>query len=571
MKSQRIPLIGSLTGRNPNPNEFTTYDQKFINCYPEISRNAVTREGSAKLTKRPGFPSNGSVGSGYSGVTGGSFWSAVGLGMFPYINSTNLRVYDSLGNQFADTIAGTSSGWVAHINETLISNVPTLTLVTRKSATANFHAWYAAQGATAWTEITDVDFPSNQNGTVTGAIAGTTLTTTVSSTGVNLPIGAYLSGNSVSGGTRIVSVGTAVAGVGTYTVSVSQTVGSGTIYCGKPLVSNIVHMDGCGYVMDIDGTIYESDLNTLSTWSAIAYINAQSQPDGGRGLVRLKNYIYAFGSGTCQLFQNSGASVGARITAVQGGVVNIGLLLEDNNSFPMCKTIGDAVYFAGVDAVTGKSGVYSMVGTSATKISSQYIDKLLQQNAVLGILGGVQMHGMLHIVFTTNAAEHPVYCVDTGQWWTWTPGDGKQIASIMPRNGNTNKDMAYSAIDQAQTIYMFQPGSPSYQDNATTLTMTIQTDGLNQGTNRKKFYHAAELICDKQGTSGNISISWSDDDYQNFSTARTIDPSTGTRRITRLGSTQRNYNNKRAWKITETVNRPFRGEALELWYEEGGT
>ena len=45
----------------------------------------------------------------------------------------------------------------------------------------------------------------------------------------------------------------------------------------------------------------------------------------------------------------------------------------------------------------------------------------------------------------------------------------------------------------------------------------------------------------------------------------------GSRRITRLGSTQRAYNNKRAWKITETVNAPFRGESLKLWYTEGTT
>lgn len=566
MKRQRIPLVGSLTGRNPNPNEFTSFDQKFINCYPEIARNAVTGQGSVKLSKRPGFASNGTVASGYSGMTGGAYWTGAGVAMLPFINSTSLRVYDSLGNQFADTIANAVSGSVAYINETLISNVPTLTLLTQRSTTGYAHAWYAAQGATAWTEITDVDFPPNQNGTVTGAIAGTTLTTTVSSTGVNLPIGAYLSGNGVSGGTRIVAVGTAVAGVGTYTVSVSQTVGSGTIYCGKPIVGEMVHMDGCGYVMDIDGTIYESDLNTLSAWSAIAYVNAQSLPDGGRGLARLKNYIYAFGSATGQLFQNSGASVGARITNVQGGTINIGAV--NAGSFPSIKTIGDFVYFTGVDAVSGKSGFYRMQGASAEKISTQYIDKLIQQNATLGVLGGVQLHGMLHIVCTINTAEHPVYCVDTKQWWTWTPGDGKQIASIMPRNA---RDGVYNAIDQAQTLYMAIPGSTAYVDNATTLTMTIQTEGLDQGTNRKKFYHAAELVCDKQSTSGNISISWSDDDYQNFSTARTIDPSTGTRRITRLGATQRNYNNKRAWKITETVNRPFRGEALELWYEEGGT
>lgn len=564
MTVERIPLVGSLTGRNPNPNEFTAYDQKFVNCYPEVTRNAITGQAGVKTTKRPGFASNGTVGAGYSGMTGGAYWTGVGVAMLPYINSTSLRVYDSLGNQFADTIANAVSGSAAYINETLISNVPTLTLLTQRSTTGYAHAWYAAQGATAWTEITDVDFPPNQNGTITAGIAGTTLTVTVSSTGVNLPIGAYLqSGSGTVSSCRIVAVGTAVAGVGTYTVSVSQTVAPGTtIYCGKPIVGEMVHMDGCAYVMDIDGTIYESDLNSLTSWSAIAYVNAQSLPDGGRGLARLKNYIYAFGSTTMQLFYNNGASSGARISPVQGGVINVGTI--NAGSFPTIKTLGDFVYFTGVDAVSGKTGFYRIQGTNLEKISTQYIDKLVQQNATLGVLGGAQLHGMLHIVCTINSAEHPVYCADTGQWWTWTPGDGKQIASIMPRNA---RDSVYNAISQAQTLYMAIPGTTAYVDNATTLTMTIQLGSMDHGTERRKTFNYAELACDYQSTSGNISISYSDDDYQTWSTARTIDPSTSYRRVRRLGVTRKEYNHKRAWKIEETVNRPFRGDLLTLNFD----
>jgi hypothetical protein len=63
----------------------------------------------------------------------------------------------------------------------------------------------------------------------TGSISGTTLTVTaVSGTGV-IGIGQVISGTGITAGTNITALGTGVGGVGTYTVSVSQSVGSVSI------------------------------------------------------------------------------------------------------------------------------------------------------------------------------------------------------------------------------------------------------------------------------------------------------------------------------------------------------
>jgi hypothetical protein len=64
----------------------------------------------------------------------------------------------------------------------------------------------------------------------TGSISGTTLTVTGISTG-SLPIlvGMYLIGSGITTGTRITGGGSGSGGIGTYTVSISQTVGSSEI------------------------------------------------------------------------------------------------------------------------------------------------------------------------------------------------------------------------------------------------------------------------------------------------------------------------------------------------------
>lgn len=65
-------------------------------------------------------------------------------------------------------------------------------------------------------------------GVVTGSITATTLTVTAVTSGT-LGVGQTLSGTGVTGGTTITALGTGTGGTGTYTVSVSQTVGSTTI------------------------------------------------------------------------------------------------------------------------------------------------------------------------------------------------------------------------------------------------------------------------------------------------------------------------------------------------------
>lgn len=63
---------------------------------------------------------------------------------------------------------------------------------------------------------------------VTGAIAGTTLTVSAAGT-PGLAVGQPISGSGVTAGTYITALGTGTGGVGTYTVSASQTVSSTTI------------------------------------------------------------------------------------------------------------------------------------------------------------------------------------------------------------------------------------------------------------------------------------------------------------------------------------------------------
>jgi hypothetical protein len=77
---------------------------------------------------------------------------------------------------------------------------------------------------------------------VTGSIAGTVLTVTAVTSGT-LAVGAVLSGTGVTAGTTITALGNGTGGNGTYTVSISQTKGSGTINR-QPLVDTLFTKSG---------------------------------------------------------------------------------------------------------------------------------------------------------------------------------------------------------------------------------------------------------------------------------------------------------------------------------------
>jgi len=567
-------LIGSLINRNANPSSFSTYDQRFVNCFPEITKNAITGEGSIELYKRGGFTGNTIGPASTTGTFGSIVWSGAAnkRPTFCFQNTSTgaLSVVDIASTTIGGgSIAGTRtsvaapSGPAACLSETLISGTPYLVVMARKSSDDMHHAWFTSEFG-AWTEITDADFVPNINlGTITGSISGTTLTVTVSSTGTNLPIGARLGGNGVYfDATTITAVGTAVAGVGTYTVSQSQSVSAGTMTAyNNWLVGNMVHMDGYAFVMDKNANIWNSDLNSLSSWSATGFVNASSYPDGGVGLARSKDYLIAFQNGSIDFFRNAGNATGSPLSKVLGASIRMGAYMLGPVS-PVLETIravNDDVFFIGRSLDSGAVGVYKINGTQIVKVSNAAVDKTLNGNPDLyGFAGVLPFMGMQHLVLSytfSSSGESYAYCLETGVWWVISVS-GARINAVA---GNASIGYLVSADKSNNIAYTAQL---DWQDFGGAMTMTVQTQVIDHGTTKRKLYKALQIVGDIRTTSGNTAISWSDDDYATFSSAHNVDMSTIRPRITRLGSSRR-----RAWKITDSVNAPFRAQALEIDFD----
>ena len=90
----------------------------------------------------------------------------------------------------------------------------------------------------------------------------------------------------------------------------------------------------------------------------------------------------------------------------------------------------------------------------------------------------------------------------------------------------------------------------------------MQTNPLTFGTMARKYYNRVELVGDKQSTTANATLQFTDDDFNTFSPTRTYDMSQ-IRVFTRnLGNARR-----RAWKFNYTGNTAMRIQALEFTIE----
>ena len=320
-------------------------------------------------------------------------------------------------------------------------------------------------------------------------------------------------------------------------------------------------LDGYIFNMTARGRIYNSDLNSVSSYGATSFITCDISPDGGITVARQGNKIVGFGSRSIEFFENAGNAFGSplrRIGALQMGAANR-LISGHHTVLPL----SDTIYFVGTDSSGAYTGVYKLEGLQPKKISNPAIDKLFGSAVLQGFVGKFSLHAQTHIAVQGTSG---VYCFaeHSGLWWKFLLASGEVIAidSTAPAGNVTGANSYFMGSNNARANQLL--AAAVYQDNGSNYTMTARTDSLDFGTDRTKFFKKMRVSYDVQSSSSNLGISWSDDDHDNYTTAVNIDMSQSTGWITRLGSSRR-----RSFQFTNTANTPCRIRAVEIDYEEG--
>lgn len=517
-------------------------DSRLVNCFNETVSDPITGEKKIYCTKRPGWaelntPAAGSIGtaisvwSGYS--SGNSVISAFG--------GTNSTLYNGTAS------LGAITGKATDITESFVSTDPVLA-ITSTDNTGWTTSGPAVSGSLTFTADTNSD----------------TSLANISST-AGLVVGQLLTGSGIDANTRIASIDSATAA--TLTVATTATASGVTITrtilgkivnanfpgnAGLTLAGTFVHLDGYALVMDTNGVLWASDLNTVTGWTATSFGSANSYPDKGVGAIRYKQYVMAFGTQSVEFFYNAGQTpfplVKATTMTVKVGAIAAAAITS----------ISDTVFWCGSTPQGGLS-IFQYDG-GVQRVSIPEIDGILLiagANAIT--LTSVRFFGRSFIVCIVGTRTM-VYCVEEKSWHEWVSGTAVlwyKCAAISV--GSTMVNYAVSNTSTGGKVYTMNQAALVYTDDSMAYTATPQLALMDFGTRRNKFFDSMSVIADQESSTSDLSILYSDDDYQTFSIWGTVDLSTSDPIARRLGKSRR-----RGWAFAHSAATPMRIEAIEL-------
>ena len=585
MPTVKLPLAGSPNQRGIDGDAALSLnqDQRFLNTIFDVVTNPITGKSTFYVQKRPGWrgssiPAAGSASTGL--IKPQSFVAEITA-----YGETNSTIYHG-------TVSlGVITGRALHFTETLISTVGCVAI-----KSSDHTAWYYMNGA-------------KDTLTYTGdTTSGSAVVTNVATNTTGMYSGQAISGTGIPAGTRILTVDSSTQ----ITMNANATAnGTGVTITKTPIakildadlvasttyVSAFAPMDGYMFYATDDGNVRNSDLNSVRAFTAGAAIAVQQAPDPTLAVAVQKNILVAFGTTSNEKFQNAGFSSGSPLQVVKSQVDHVGAL--DQRSIT---TLEDDIYFVSTPS-EGDVGVYRMRGLQSQRVSPPHVDEIIGTAAADGAVyaSSFRLGGYPYAAFTLSlASDGPasamllesgdylllengdnllledtpaqtasfvrqmVYNAALNIWSEWDSDEATFIDSV--GSGTANQIVATSRFKTDGKVYTINPVSSGelYQDDGAAYTMEIRTSKILDGDG----YKFVSKVCLGGWDSKNTTmpyLSWSDDDFQTYSTARQFVLIGGVPTLHRCGA----HRSGRSYKISDSANVPFRASTLDITYSEG--
>ena len=337
-------------------------------------------------------------------------------------------------------------------------------------------------------------------------------------------------------------------------------------------------LDGYLFVMDEEGVIYNSTVDSVNTSSATFFLTAERAHDQGVYLGKHHDHIVAFGTQTIEFFYDTANPTGSPLTRRPDISYNIGC--ADGQSV---WEHGDITYFIGSDS-GGAIGVYKLEDFRVTKISKNSIDSYLTHNitqeSIYAVGSGMMAQG--HPIYTiTLYILDPditpittiVYDASTQLWGIWKTAENGHITFPLigwtKRTGGYNVDSAARAgegvFSNGDLLTLKETITPTdtigglegyiaegyitagyfsavAEGNLTNIAMSVRTGLWDGGGSVNKIQNKIKPIMQETETNQTLTLKWTTStETSNFTTGRTLD--TSKRQFARQGGrfTKRNY------------------------------
>ena len=421
-----------------------------------------------------------------------------------------------------------------------------------------------------------INVPSPATPTGTGTIA---LFTIVVSSATGIYVGMYVTGTGVAPNAKVTNInGTTITVDIAHTGAVSGTItftdlGSNGVltpslnsFPDGPYVSGVVFLDNYVFIGTATNRIYNSALGDPTTWGALDYLTFEQTTDTLVGIAKHLNYLVAFGKVSTQFFYDQANPAGSPLGLAASYTSEVGCANGDS-----IVATSNTVLWVGTSKTFGRS-VYIMDGVSAIRVSTANIDRHLEADGLSNVTAycyTVNGH-TLYILTLHNTNQTLVYDLTEKMWYTWTqysmqsndqPNPGTyQESYFRPTFYAEINNVPYVLDDDTGTLYYFDVNT--YQDNGQPIYWRTVTDIMDNGSTKRKFYGRLEIIGDK--VAGTMQIRHSGDDYNTWSSYRTVDLNASRAQVYLSGADRR-----RAWEFLCTSNAPLRLDAAEVDFRIG--
>lgn len=422
-----------------------------------------------------------------------------------------------------------------------------------------------------------INLPATQ--TPTGTDIGSSYVDFTVSSATGLYVGMSVIGTGIAVGSKVTAIaGTQITVDTPKTDVVSGTItftdeGAGGVLTALlnfvptgPYVSGAVFLNNYVLIGTSQNRIYNSDVGDPTTWNALNFLSFEQTADTLVGICKHLNYLVAFGAVSTQFFYDVANPTGSPLGLAASYTLEIGCASGDS-----IVATNNTVLWVGTSKTYGKS-VYIMDGTAPVRISTANIDRHIEADGLGDIAAycyTINGH-TLYILTLQNTRQTLVYDLNEKMWYTWTqysmqsndqPNAGTyQESYFRPTYYTQLNGVPYVLDDDTATLYYLDVNT--YQDAGQPIYCRTVTDISDNGSTKRKFFGRLEIIGDK--VAGIMQIRHSGDDYNNWSTYRTVDLNAPRAQVYLSGADRR-----RAWEFLCTSNVPLRIDGAEIDFRIG--
>ena len=318
-----------------------------------------------------------------------------------------------------------------------------------------------------------------------------------------------------------------------------------------PNLGSIVYLDGYLFHGQANGRIWNTAINTVSTYAAADFITADTYGSDMEAIHIQKDQIIAFTKNRTEFFFNNGNPTNSPLLRIDQNSLGFGIAHKNTLAWA-----GEVACFVSENASNGDGGRSVFIVQSLTKVSEvsgPHVNRMLANEGLSISSCSAWMERVNgHLVYCLNlvsADRSYVFDVEAGMWSEWEDTTSSRFRAVSAASKNGKLYLQHATDGR---IYTMEP--TVYQDAGTNYEVVLQTPRSNFGTSRKKYETEVGVVGDT--STGSLTVQVSDNDYSSFSTVGTIHMSTAFKNATRLGAFY-----SRAHRFVYAANGPFRAQA----------